>query len=367
MPFPTPEPTRRGEKDASHRLLQPTSLPSTNGLPDSRCTAAPRPPFDVRDTRASSPWVETPRRQEGSLSSACRMSLPGGASLDGEPPASTIVAERRATRWALALRSRVRQRVVLVESRSLTPPRAASRRRALFAPRRACDIASDVLCRAPPRIERRFRADRSPSLRSTEIRFPRRLVKGDALVESGRLPSPECSLPLSRRTLSRLRVGSRGARHRSRCSRAGGFRHRDPASDACSLGCARPPLGVRASQLDPRSCDRGPNAARRLLQPTQSASTAAPTARFPRCVEASHDRRALARFADDASPRRARAAPSTGRTRPKPRASRRRLPVESSPARGGSSFDVPRGSSRLFRAGAKSALPRPDPLGHLSS
>jgi len=42
------------------------------------------------------------------------------------------------------------------------------------------------------------------------------------------LPPPAAS------ALARLRVGSRGARHRCRCSRAGGFRHRDPASGAPS-------------------------------------------------------------------------------------------------------------------------------------
>jgi len=160
--LPASGPTLRGEKDASHRLLQPTSLPSTTGLPDSRCTAAPRPPFDGYDARASSPWAETPRRQVGSLSSACRMSLPGGASLDGEPPASTIVAARRVTRWALAQRdaraaSRGPGGVAIADSSARCLPAAA-----LFAPSRACDIASDVLCRVPPRIERRLRDLRSP-------------------------------------------------------------------------------------------------------------------------------------------------------------------------------------------------------------
>ena len=51
-------------------------------------------------------------------------------------------------------------------------------------------------------------------------------------------------------TLARLRMGSRGTRHRCRCSRAGGFRHRDPASGAASPAeLSR--LGGGASRLDP--------------------------------------------------------------------------------------------------------------------
>jgi len=171
----------------------------------------------------------------GACRSACRMSLPGGASLDGEPPASTIVAERCVTFEALA------------RSVALTAPRgpggvaiADSSTRCLPARRflRRAELAISPLT-SPVAILR------GPSLACAlprprrfgppKIRFRRRLVKGRAFVGSGRLPSSECSLPLSRRTLSRLRVGSRGARHRSRCSRAGGFRHRDPASGACSL------------------------------------------------------------------------------------------------------------------------------------
>jgi len=50
----------------------------------------------------------------------------------------------------------------------------------------------------------------------------------------GRLPSTNAPSPEHARRLRALRVGSRGARHRCRCSRARGFRHRDPASGAPS-------------------------------------------------------------------------------------------------------------------------------------
>jgi hypothetical protein len=54
-----------------------------------------------------------------------------------------------------------------------------------------------------------------------------------------------------------MRVGSRGARHRFRCSRAHGFRHREPASSASSP-TERARLRVRARGLDPwpRGLDR---------------------------------------------------------------------------------------------------------------
>jgi hypothetical protein len=69
-------------------------------------------------------------------------------------------------------------------------------------------------------------------------RSGRRLVK-DGVPLRARTPSiAECSLPRAR--IARMRVGSRGARHRCRCLRAGGFRHRDPASGALSpAGLAR--------------------------------------------------------------------------------------------------------------------------------
>jgi len=232
----------------------------------------------VRGSRAGPPWVETPRSWAGNPPIRLPNELPGRASLDGEPPASTIVAERsRACRWLSPTATWARRRAVLVGSRSSTPPRYAPRCGRYSRPAELAipSLTSSVMAFRGPSI-----AARSPSLPATEARFLRRLVKDDALHEPGRLPSSECSLPLSYRTLARLRVGSRGARHRSRCSRAGGFRHRDPASDASSHA-RRERLSASASELDPRSFDLGPSAARRLLQPPQSQSTTTAIARFP--------------------------------------------------------------------------------------
>jgi len=55
-----------------------------------------------------------------------------------------------------------------------------------------------------------------------------------AFTVPGRLPSTSAPSPEHALRLRALRVGSRGARHRCRCSRARGFRHRDPASGAPS-------------------------------------------------------------------------------------------------------------------------------------
>lgn len=75
----------------------------------------------------------------------------------------------------------------------------------------------------PPRQRRRFHWIRTPSI-------------------------DELSLPQHVSSFRLRRVGSRGACHRSRCSRARGSRHCDPASGAASP--AEPPRG-RARGLDP--------------------------------------------------------------------------------------------------------------------
>jgi len=100
-------------------------------------------------------------------------------------------------------------------------------------------------------------------------------------------------------------VGSRGARHRCRCTLARGFRHRDPASGAPSpaeLG-PRTRRDTKARGLDPGSVEPGPDAVRRLLQPTQPASTTAGSP-DPRLVCERTKLRALARSARPALRRR---------------------------------------------------------------
>jgi len=114
---------------------------------------------------------------------------------------------------------------------------------------RACDMTSDAPVR-PRRIRHRCRI---PIASGRRTRLCRRLVKDDRVCRL-RTPSvAECSLPRARLTLARLRVGSRGARHRIRCSRARGFRHREPASSAASP-TERTRVSVRARGLDPRPC-----------------------------------------------------------------------------------------------------------------
>jgi len=94
------------------------------------------------------------------------MSPPGGASLDGEPPASAIVAARTAAgRCFRPVPARAAARgpggVAIADSSARRLPVST-----LFASSRACDIVSDVLCRGVPRTERRLSTPPSP------LRFP---------------------------------------------------------------------------------------------------------------------------------------------------------------------------------------------------
>jgi hypothetical protein len=83
--------------------------------------------------------------------------------------------------------------------------------------------------------------------------------KTSAFAGPGRLPSPSAPSPGRAPRFRAVRVGSRGARHRCRCSSARGFRHRDPASGALSLlelppalaGELPPALAGGAKGLDP--------------------------------------------------------------------------------------------------------------------
>jgi len=166
--------------------------------------------------------------------------------------------------------------------------------------------------------------------------------------------------------------------------------------------CAHTP--PRASQMArPMTSRSGPSAARRLLQPTQPASTTAgpPEPRL-RCNE--HSQRALARVARSTPRRCFRAAVGPGsRARPKPRSStaapapstggaaspahrgpfglpravagrgrsrirpRGRAPVEVSRARSRSTFVAGALLAATLSGGHERALSQPDPLGHLSS
>jgi len=75
--------------------------------------------------------------------------------------------------------------------------------------------------------------------------------KTTAFAGPGRLPSPSAPSPGRAPRFRAVRVGSRGARHRCRCSSARGFRHRDPASGALSPLELPPALAGGAKGLDP--------------------------------------------------------------------------------------------------------------------
>jgi len=207
------------EKDASLRLLQPT--PFTSTLRTVRFLVASwlaprsvlrRPATRVRRltlgrTVGGLPpsWPGRPPSWE-LVEPLCRMSLPGGASLDGEPPASVFATTiTRSPKGACGV-ERGPGGAPIDGSSALHLPDAV-----LSTGYRARDVTSDVLRRAPRRIRHRCRI---PFASGRSIRLRRRLVKDDAWC---RLRTPsiiECSLPRARLALALcacLRVGSRGA------------------------------------------------------------------------------------------------------------------------------------------------------------
>lgn len=153
----------RCEKDASHRLLQPTPVTSTLRIARFPAAPLPRPVWRRFATRGPAhPGPEPHGGEAGSLPAACRMSQPGGASLDGEPPASACAAT---STWY---------------------PKAARRRAGAWAPdvhvrggARSWRSPDRRLLRAPPPGGGVL--DRSPSLRPTSdvpCHDPRRIQPG---------------------------------------------------------------------------------------------------------------------------------------------------------------------------------------------
>jgi hypothetical protein len=175
-------------------------------------------------------------------------SIPGRAhrvSRRVEPRLTAILQLRSLPQpWRDALRggSRMGPGAVLVEPRSKAPPRQASRRRR-FRPQdglttrpltSSCALggSSDPgnACATPWKYRIPIASGRWPGPGAVSS-------KTAARTAPGRLPSPSAPSPEHARLAcacgaARVRVGSVGARHRYRCSRAGGFRHRDPASSA---------------------------------------------------------------------------------------------------------------------------------------
>jgi len=136
---------------------------------------------------------------------------------------------------------------------------------------RACDAASDVLCRDPPRIRPLPRgSDRIPIASDRRTLRRRCLVKGHGLAGPGRLSSPSAPSPCrTSRCLRSVRGIPRSPPPVSllACSwlsppRPGFRRPFAPGAPANGSQGARP-LTFRS----------GPSAARRLLQPPQPAST----------------------------------------------------------------------------------------------
>jgi len=163
--------------------------------------------------------------------------------LDGKAPASAFAATTTRApegvpwlaRELCPERPREGPCAVLVEPRSTAPPRSASRPRCC---RPRSGLATlpltsflAILCGPglslagkprPHRIGPPYPAPPPPRQRPRPFAGP------------GRLPSPSAPSPDHASRSHVLRVGSRGARHRYRCSRARGFRHCDPASGARS-------------------------------------------------------------------------------------------------------------------------------------
>jgi len=187
IPPPARLATSGREKDASHRLLQPTAIRAPSGLPDSRVRSPPR--------RAILADLPTRRRTLTHPRPMASGEPPGEASLDGEPPASAL--PQPVTPCPLGLpRSRRRELVVprgpggasIERSSALHLPTAA-----FSTASRACDVASDALCHGPVRADPALR----PNLpgEAARHRLRRRLVKDDRFADT-RTPSlDECSLP----------------------------------------------------------------------------------------------------------------------------------------------------------------------------
>jgi len=140
-------------------------------------------------------------------------------------------AARERVAGAVPRTPRERHSAVLAEPRSTAPPRCTSRSRC-FRPR--AELATSPLTSPVTTLCGSGRETASPSLRIARPASAAVSSKTAACAGPGRLPSPSAPSPGRVPRLRVVRVGSRGARHRCRCSRARGFRHRDPASGALS-------------------------------------------------------------------------------------------------------------------------------------
>ena len=178
-----PAPRRAGEKDASLRLLQPTHDTSTLyaarfplSLPS--CLTAFRP----RGPPAHDEPSMTRPTQACALADTSSDESTGGASLDGEPPASALPQPAKQLPGAGALDRRLLRAshglvgASIERSSALCFPNVA-----LSATRRACSSASDALCRddlASPGLSV------GSALATTRLLLRRRLVKDSNFIET---------------------------------------------------------------------------------------------------------------------------------------------------------------------------------------
>jgi len=179
--------TRRSSRE---RCVSPTS--ATDYRPE-HPTDCPIPGCDLR--RAPRPCGSGARRRTRThLRPMASGVPPGEASLDGEPPASaltqpaSIVRVRVAPSATMSVMPRGPGGASIECSSALHLPTAA-----LSTASRACDVASDALCRDPTRADPAFRSERPGDTARRRLRC--RLVKDDGFADT-RTPSlDECSLP----------------------------------------------------------------------------------------------------------------------------------------------------------------------------
>jgi hypothetical protein len=198
----SPSPAR-GPRSLRGRCVSPTSAtdsrhehPAVRSIPG--CAPIRAAPRGATRLRARTHPGREPRRQSsGACRSAYRMSRPGGASLDGEPPASALPQPprepRRASAWSRGPgRPRARVSAVLVEPRSTAPPRCTSRRRCS---RPHAGLATRPLTSPVVSLGGSGIAAASPSPPDTRTGSAAVSSKTTACADPGRLPSTSAPSP----------------------------------------------------------------------------------------------------------------------------------------------------------------------------
>lgn len=191
--YPTARAPRRlplGSPRQRERCVSPTSATNARYEHPLDC------PIPERGARAT-PLRARFRALPIHLRSKTSGGSPGGASLDGEPPASAW--PRRPASWRpgcwpqTLMKTGTTRCAVLAKPRSKAPPRGATRQRSSRPRTEPMTSTSDALCRGPARTGSGLSA--GPARWSRQARLRHRLVKGDRFVET-RTPSlDECSLP----------------------------------------------------------------------------------------------------------------------------------------------------------------------------